>query len=119
MKMNILEKREPVTPINEEEKGPEDVPGRNNYIPKSPKPAAVRSQYRKATLHDSIISGKQLENTTAKCQRSACKCVITVRVSVDTLDCAHITTGGPRQPAMENAPDTFKTPILCKYNCQL
>jgi hypothetical protein len=57
MKMNILEKLKPVTPIKEEENGPEDVPGRNNYIPKSPKPAAAHSQYTKATLHDSIISG--------------------------------------------------------------
>lgn len=118
MKINILEKRKPVTPIKEEEKDPEDVPGRDNYILKSPKPAAVRIRYSKATLH-TIISGKKLENTTAKCQRSAYKCVITVRVRVDTLDCTHITTGGPRQPATGNATDTFKTPILCKYNSQL
>ena len=58
MKINILEKRKPVTPIKEEEKDPEDVPGRDNYILKSPKPAAVRIRYSKATLHDTIISGK-------------------------------------------------------------
>jgi len=72
MKMNILQKRKTVTPIKEEEKGPEDVPGRNNYTPKSPKPAVI--------------------------------------------DCTHITTGGPRQPATGNATDIFKTPIFCKYN---
>jgi hypothetical protein len=41
MKMNILEKWKPVKPIKEEDKVPEDVPGRNNSIPKSPEPAAV------------------------------------------------------------------------------
>ena len=75
MKINIFEKRKPVTPIKEEEKGPEDVSGRSNYIPKRPKPAAV--------------------------------------------ECTHITTGGPRQPATGNTSDNFKTPIICKYNCRL
>ena len=93
--MNILEKRKPVTPIKEEEKGPEDVPSRNNYILKSPKPAAVRSTAKPPCT--TLISGKQLQITTAKCQRSAYKFVITVRVSIDTLDCTHITTGGPRR----------------------